>query len=307
MQSIAQQLQDKLTVTMTAQKSLLQQQIKAAQDRQQAFQTQVLALLQPRPMHVAEESLPQSDGSQINPEERFNSEPSMVSLSSDDTLKSSLRAKDLPKFHGNTSGKLDVDDWIKQVNAIWRHAGTKEEHLIAWLPLLLQDQAFDWFTSLEAEGKQLSTWAEWQTALRNAFRGPNYLDELESKLQYRRLEDNESVNDYFRDKTALLSKRYGRTVSPSFKVQEVIRGLPYQMQSLVKACRGQTPKDNSLEALRRLLIDLEPGMRPNKRFASKQPVNQASNGKDKDNSTVTCYGCGSVGHYRNECPRQQDA
>lgn len=307
--------------------------LKQLQDHQSAQFQQIFNLIQqqqgpasasPSPQAAPPASQPPAPAS---PKSRHSSEPfSIMSISQPARLKPS----DFPKFQG--SDEQDIDTWISHVSSIFKHSQHPEPQFLALLPMLLQGQALDWFTSLGDQADHFTTWSHWQQALKEAFRGPNYLENLQTKLFTRKLQADEPVSQYFRDKLSLLNRCFGNSVPNSFKSSEIISGLPFTYQSLVKAARGQHSSDQSLETLRRLLIDLEDGAKQfmqqedsfaeeehsddedhlqqyqeqqSPSFSPRQPLpSQAKAYKDsfKDISQVTCFKCNDKGHYANACP-----
>ena len=96
---------------------------------------------------------------------------SNISHSGDHT-RSKLKPSDLPKFYGKDTE--DVDDWIDKVSAITTYSNAKDPELLKLLPLLLNGNASEWFTTLGDEGRRrLNTWDAWKAALRNAFYLPD--------------------------------------------------------------------------------------------------------------------------------------
>lgn len=177
-----------------------------------------------------------------------------------------LKASDLPSFDGSPAS--DIDDFINQVDKIWRFSGASERWLLSVLPMILKKSALDWFTDIEDDTGMLTRWDQWKDALRNAFRSPNHEERLYHRMTRRRLQSDESFSQYFQDKVHLLHKMYGSTVSEQIKIQEVLMGIPTWMHALIKSSQS---KNGSLEDFRRVLMDLEEGLRAQQRGNSRPP------------------------------------
>lgn len=209
----------------------------------------------PQPLVDATSTMPQAH---YQPE-RFSSQPSAersIFTTSQDTPYKRLKPHHLPTFHGSNTDD-SVDNFIDQVDAIWDFSQVPESSLIMILPLVLKDHAFKWFASLGPERTQLTTWDAWKTALRNAFRPPNYEEYIHVRCTRRRLEPDESFADYYQDKLELLNKCYGTSLSTRLKVHEILAGFPSWMHPTIKSNANHA---TTLEDFRRTLLDVEEGL-----------------------------------------------
>lgn len=251
-----------------------------------------------------------------------------------------LKPNDLPKFYGHPDDQCDIDDWIEQVQAIFEYSDVSETQLLSTLPMILKDSALEWFTSLGQQRLTFKTWPQWQDALRNAFRPPNFMERIHLQLSRRLLKDDEPFSVYFQSKVKLINKRYGDNISESIKIEEVISGIPTYMHPLVRTSLYASPTQ-TLQTLRRTLLELEEGLRaqmpqhqeidgPQELYqpeidaqvssnhvypARKRHVPRVSNSQDTSSnpqpyivhsdgrqSQLVCYRCGTPGHYANNCP-----
>ncbi|CEH16357.1 Retrotransposon gag domain [Ceraceosorus bombacis] len=144
-----------------------------------------------------------------------------------------LRVEDFPKYDGSYKGKRDVDTWLEQVTAIYEFSGQTESQLLKLIPRLLEHSARDWFVGLKDQRYDYHTWDDWQDAFQNAFRAPNYLDQIHMELSRRRLRPDEPFSTYFQDKLNLINKRYSNGLKTSMKIQEIIMGMPISMHPFI--------------------------------------------------------------------------
>ncbi|KAJ9091541.1 hypothetical protein QFC21_007166 [Naganishia friedmannii] len=238
-----------------------------------------------------------------------------------------LKASDLPKFSGKDNE--DVDQWIEKVSAIFEYSGVHDSDLLQQLPLVLQGNALTWFTQLGKDRLALRTWHDWQLAIRNAFYMPNHRANLRRQCLYRSLRVNESFGDYFADKKRLQSYVFPESTPQHELIEDMIEGIPLTMQPLVKA---SISRFTTMEEFRRILIDLEPGLRGRKTYSNPRNVSVSNYERTdrKDGSTTVsqtrmirptygnpsdtsssanissaprtnCFNCGG-NHWRKDCP-----
>ncbi|KLT38289.1 hypothetical protein CC85DRAFT_253259, partial [Cutaneotrichosporon oleaginosum] len=178
-----------------------------------------------------------------------------------------LKASELPKFAGKDGE--DVDHWISKVDAIFTYSGVSNRDLLQILPLILTGKASNWFANLTpGERDSLTTWELWKDALRNAFHIPNHDVVKRRECMFRSLRANESMSDYFDDKTSLQKQVFPASTPIKDLINDLIMGIPMSMQPMIKSSMWEV---HSLEDFRRLLIDLEPGLRPSFKTRSTNP------------------------------------
>ncbi|TXT12772.1 uncharacterized protein COLE_03182 [Cutaneotrichosporon oleaginosum] len=215
-----------------------------------------------------------------------------------------LKASELPKF--NARDGEDVDQWISKVDAIFSYSGLWDRDLLQVLPLVLMGKASNWFTNLrEAERNQLATWNQWKDALRNAFQESNHDSRKRQECLYRRLRANESLADYFDSKTALQKQVYPENTPVRDLISDILIGIPMSLQPMLKSSLWEV---RSLEDFRRLLIDLEPGLRPAfKSYQTGVPSPSAHLTNNLPRSTFRPNPNGNVNSRQNSAPRPANA
>ncbi|KAJ9102240.1 hypothetical protein QFC19_004785 [Naganishia cerealis] len=238
-----------------------------------------------------------------------------------------IKASDLPKFSGKDNE--DVDQWIEKVSAIFEYSGVNDTDLLQQLPLVLQGNALTWFTQLGKDRHSLRTWHDWQLAIRNAFYMPNHRANLRRQCLYRTFRVNESFGDYFADKKRLQSYVFPESTPQHELIEDMIEGIPLTMQPLIKA---SISRFTTMEEFRRILIDLEPGLRGRKTYSNPRTSSftnyerterkdgstiesqtrmirpRHGNSSDHLSSSLTsfpprtnCFNCGG-NHWRKDCP-----
>lgn len=237
---------------------------------------------------------------------------------STDGRRNKIKASDLPKFSGKDHE--DVDQWIEKVTAIYEYSGIRDSDLLQQLPMVLQGNAQTWFVGLGKRRHRLHNWSDWQQAIRNAFYLPNHKANLRRQCLYRTLRANETLADYYQDKQRLQAYVFPSTTPEYELIEDMIEGIPLTMQPLIKASISSY---TTLEEFRRILIDLEPGLRGKGRVTetrrpmhtpaerSDRYINPAPVARPTSNVSVNlqtkvtppsaCYNCGG-NHWRRDCP-----
>jgi transposase InsO family protein len=171
--------------------------------------------------------------------------------------RSKLKASDLPKFYGKDTE--DVDDWIEKVSAITTYSGARDSELLKLLPLLLSGNASEWFTTLgETARAQLNTWELWKAALRNAFYLPDHEMRKRMMCRNRMLKKTETFGDYFQARRALQRYVYPEGTPDKILIQDIMEGIPVHLHPIIRA---NSIEVRTIDEFRRVLIDLEPGIR----------------------------------------------
>jgi hypothetical protein len=241
--------------------------------------------------------------------------------------RSKIKPSDLPKFYGKDTE--DVDEWIEKVSAIFTYSGAKDIELLRILPLLLQGNAAVWFTSLGDEGRAgLLTWGAWKAALRNGFYLPDHEMTKRMLCRNRMLKRTESFGDYFQARRSLQRYVYPYGTSYKILIKDIMEGLPAHLHPIIRA---NCVDVRNMEDFRRVLIDLEPGIRDMKSYGlntgrtlasarqsnvnnintpfdkSKDPLwaNRSSDGMTRKRSLPkTPCRCGGM-HWYSDCPQKK--
>jgi hypothetical protein len=238
------------------------------------------------------------------------------SVSSSQSHATKVKASDLPKFKGDKTE--DVEVWIEQVSAIFEANMCSNSEIVAFLSVILKDNALKWFTRLGPKGRsQYPTWTHWQEALRQRFLKANYLAEKKRMWKKRDLRANEDMADYFDAKVDLQAFVFDGNTPESELILDILDGLPDYMLPTLKS--SITP-DMDLSDFRRILLDYEKGLRWNGPYGSRGQNNHQfprsnapgndrakpqNNGKDKDVTKLPSRPCSCGGmHWYRDCPKK---
>ncbi|KAJ9097567.1 hypothetical protein QFC20_006142 [Naganishia adeliensis] len=174
-----------------------------------------------------------------------------------DTPRSKLKTTDLPKFYGKNTE--DVDDWIEKVSAVTTHSGARDSELLRLIPLFLNGNASEWFTTLGEEGgARLNTWTGWKATLRHAFYLPDH--EVWKRMICRNniLRGTESFGDYFQARRALQRYLYPEGTPDKILIQDIMAGILIHLHPIIRA---NSVEVQAIDQFRRVLNDLGPGIR----------------------------------------------
>jgi hypothetical protein len=157
-----------------------------------------------------------------------------------------------------------VDDWIEKVSAIFTYSRAKDMDLLRILPLVLHGNASEWFTTLGEEGRaRLTSWDAWKASLRNGFYLPDHEMTKQMLCRNRTLKRNESFGDYFQSRRALQRYVYPPGTIDKVLIKDIMEGIPQHLHPIIRA---NSIGVRNIEDFRRVLIDLEPGIRDTRAF-----------------------------------------
>jgi transposase InsO family protein len=184
-----------------------------------------------------------------------------------DHSRNKIKPSDLPKFFGKDNE--DIDEWIEKVSAIFTYSRAKDIDLLRILPLLLQGNASVWFTTLGDEGRaRLTSWDTWKAALRNGFYLPDHEMTKQMLCRNRILKRTETFGDYFQSRRALQRYVYPAGTSDKVLIRDIMEGIPQHLHPIIRA---NSIGVRNIEDFRRVLIDLEPGIRDSRVYMPHHP------------------------------------
>jgi hypothetical protein len=192
------------------------------------------------------------------------------------TRRSRLKVDQLPKLRN----KVDVDDWIDEIDAILDDGNHDDQEVIELLPRILEQNPREFYGSLKrAEKQAMNTWALWKECLRENLRVSDWLETNRTKYIERCLQPNESADTYFFSKCKLYRRVYGEDAPHSQLVFDLKLGLrPRLFRTML---RPEFRRDMTPAEFRRLMNDLELDSRPE--YAKKITKNQDRDNKNGKN------------------------
>jgi hypothetical protein len=168
------------------------------------------------------------------------------------------------------------------------------------------------FVMTNVRAKPLYVGVNLHVLWQNAFYLPNHKSALRQQCLYRTLRTTESLSDYFQDKQKLQHYVYPEGTSDFELIEDMLEGIPQTLRPVIKA---SIDRFTTLEEFRRVLIDLEPGLRNTmpKRVISTigtaPPYDRPYNRPAQTNAANArppspCPNC-QVDHWKWDCTQQQ--
>lgn len=177
--------------------------------------------------------------------------------SSSDEVSPKLHVKQFPIFDGSEEkGKLDVDDWLFQVDNIYKVSGASERSLLQIVPRLVTDDAMTWFSTYGTRELIGQPWSVWQQGFVDEFRAPDYEERIQIENSRCRLQDNETVADYWKRRYRLVQKVYGADASDLVKIKDILLGLPSSLRVALRAAAGSNMSTMKLGRFRQLALEM---------------------------------------------------
>lgn len=194
-----------------------------------------------------------------------------------------------PHFKGRPDE--DLEDWMLLYERYATALSWTEAQKANNLVFALEDEARHWFSTALREATAeapLTTWEQWQQALRRDFAGEHVRDWAFMQLQERRQQLNETPQHYV-SSILQLCARASPTMADTEKVRCLLRGLRPEIMERVAISNPRTPAD-FLQHLQRLthvgamarqaLLTMPthelPGFAAPSPFSRPQPTTQAS-------------------------------
>ncbi|CAN8006436.1 unnamed protein product, partial [Ixodes hexagonus] len=156
-----------------------------------------------------------------------------------------------PHFKGRPDE--DLEDWMLLYERYATALSWTEAQKANNLVFALEDEARHWFSTALREATAeapLTTWEQWQQALRRDFAGEHVRDWAFMQLQERRQQLNETPQHYV-SSILQLCARATPTMADTEKVRCLLRGLRPEMMERVAISNPRTPAD-FLQHLQRL-------------------------------------------------------
>ncbi|XP_011876213.1 PREDICTED: uncharacterized protein LOC105566648 [Vollenhovia emeryi] len=164
---------------------------------------------------------------------------------------------------------------------------------------------------IESEGV-IRTWQKLKTALEDEFSDKVNSAQLHDMLVKRKLEKNETVQEYYLSMKELASR--GK-IEPEALIRYVIDGIPDDTNSkliLYGASKLEAFKEKlkTYEEIRKqnqekTKNDRERDRMPKKKETPKRPTTPKKTEEKEQDADVRCYNCGAKGHRSKDCKKKE--
>ncbi|KAK1684236.1 hypothetical protein QYE76_045084 [Lolium multiflorum] len=191
-----------------------------------------------------------------------------------------------PPVFSKTEEPLDADDWLQTMENNLEVAGVEANEMVLFATHYLAGPARAWWTSTRAmNGGQFMTWADFKLKFSKYHVPPGLIKKMRD--DFRELKQGRMTVVEYRDRFLTLSRtRAPVTTGGNPRPGGHNNNYNHNNNNFNRAPpRAPNPNNNNTNTAPRT-------------GSNAIPV------ATKDKSTITCYECGVVGHYSNECPKR---
>ncbi|KAK1642370.1 hypothetical protein QYE76_060175 [Lolium multiflorum] len=239
-----------------------------------------------------------------------------------------------PPVFSKTEEPLDADDWIQTMENNLEVAGVEAAEKVLFATHYLAGPARAWWTSTRAmNAGQIMTWEDFKLKFSKYHVPPGLIKKMRD--EFRELKQGRmsvieyrdmflTLSRYAPDETDTTEKRKERFLNGLHdEMQTVLVNIPFaDLEALVDSAIQMEGKLHQANENRKRRMMHQRGHHNNSNYNNnfnRAPTRAPNNNNPntaprtgsnaipvapKDKSTITCYECGVVGHYSNECPKR---
>ena len=225
----------------------------------------------------------------------------------------------IKEFHG--TGKERVEDWLYTVDRVFKGCGIiNDEQKVLQASSFLRDVALHNFQALEKTKKNIS-WSDFCEHMTKKYKPTDHEFKLREKLK--NLKANRDISSYVNEFRILMNQI--SSMDETDKISYFTDGLSGLTSGYVKFCKPKALEEaievaENYEAFKmsanpknadiffagsksgfKVKLRNKPYLYKHKKDQKYKSDPKQGSSKSKDKKKIVCYGCGSEGHYINQC------
>ncbi|GJX93732.1 putative reverse transcriptase domain-containing protein [Tanacetum coccineum] len=226
-----------------------------------------------------------------------------------------------------TEGVVELTQWIKKMETVFRISNCSEENLIKFSTCTLLGNALTWWNShVRTVGNGIAyamTWTELKKKMTNKYCPRTEIKKLEVELWELKVKGTDVIgyNQCFQELALLCGRMFPEE---SDKIEKYVGGLPDMIHGSVVASKPKTMQEATEMAIEvmdkriRTFADRQTESKRKFEDTSRNTQNQQQHQNKRQNTgrayaagtrgtgsgqKPTCFECGAQGHFKRECPK----